>query len=78
MKLTHGTLKLATEHNTTIGPGADNSSSITISAEPAQINIALDGLVYTPDTDYHGDDTLSLTLNDLGLTGNGGPLQDEG
>ena len=47
---------------------------MTLSATPTQLNTALEGLVYTPDPNYNGDDTLALSLNDLGLTGSGGTL----
>ena len=36
------------------------------------MNTALDGLSYTPASDYNGSDTLSLTTNDQGNTGSGG------
>jgi hypothetical protein len=42
----------------------------------AAINTALEGLVYAPDPNFNGGDTLSITTNDLGNTG-GGALQDD-
>ncbi len=42
----------------------------------ANINTALNGLVYTPDANYNGTDTLTITTSDLGATGSGGTLTD--
>src|SRR5262249_59935923 len=42
----------------------------------AEINAALAGLNYHPDANFHGTDQLSITINDLGNTGTGGPLSD--
>src|SRR5439155_1148208 len=39
----------------------------------ANINAALNGLSYQPTANYSGPDTLTLSTNDLGNTGVGGP-----
>src|SRR5690606_4814460 len=41
-----------------------------------QINSMLNGLVYTPNPDFVGTVTLSVTTNDLGNTGAGGDRMD--
>ena len=41
-----------------------------------QINSMLNGLVYTPNADFVGTATLSVTTNDLGNTGAGGERMD--
>ena len=41
-------------------------------AFPTKINLALEGLVYTPDPDINDDDILTLLVSDLGDTGSGG------
>ena len=43
------------------------------------VNLALDGLTYTPGAGYNGITTLTITSDDLGNTGTGGaPLVDLG
>jgi hypothetical protein len=64
----HGTLTLATTSNLSIVANAGNSS-IQITGTLADINAALDGLIYRPDQDYNGADTLTLDLNDNGNNG---------
>ncbi len=51
-------------------------STITVRGTLAELNAALDGLTYTPNANYVGSDTLTITTNDLGNTGTGGALQD--
>ena len=65
----------------TIDAGANNSSTVTITGTMAALNAALDGLEYTPDSDFHGNgtpniDALTVTVNDLGNVGSGGALSD--
>ena len=52
--------------------GEDHSSSMVLTGTPDLINDALAGLLYTPNLDYNGDDTLTLQISDLGDTGEGG------
>jgi VCBS repeat-containing protein len=68
----HGTLTLATENNLNVGN--DGSAAVTLTGTLADINAALDGLTYTPGTNYNGTDTLAITADDNGNTGAGGPL----
>ena len=41
------------------------------------LNTALGTLTYNPDTDFHGPDSVVVTLDDQGNTGQGEPLSDE-
>lgn len=41
------------------------------------MNLALRTVTYQPAQDYYGEDFLTLTVNDLGNTGIGGPKEDE-
>jgi hypothetical protein len=68
----HGALTLATTSNLSIVANA-GGSSIQVTGTLADINAALDGLIYRPDQDYNGTDTLTLDLNDNG--NNGGAAQ---
>ena len=66
--VTHGTLALAG----TVGLAGDldgSDGTLTLTGTIAAINLALQGLTYQPNA---GNDTLSLTVNDLGSTGSGG------
>jgi hypothetical protein len=42
----------------------------------AAINAALNGLKYTPNLNFFGSDSLTITVSDQGNTGGGGPLTD--
>jgi len=74
----HGTVTAAS------GSGADltgdGSANLTITGTESEINAALDGLVYTPDADFHTDevapDNITVKVNDQGNTGTGGALID--
>ena len=54
----------------------DGTKSLTIAGKVADINTVLDGLTYLGDTNYNGDDTLTITTNDLGNTGKDAALSD--
>lgn len=64
----HGKLNLGSTAGLTILSGANGSSSMTIQGTLANLNAALNGLVYAPATGYTGSDTLSATINDAGDT----------
>jgi len=49
-----------------------NDPSMTFTGPLTSINTAVNGLTYTPNTDYSGGDTLSITVNDQGNNGTGG------
>lgn len=58
----NGTLTLGgTTGITFLNGTADGSATLTISGSQADINTALDGLVYTPTADYNGGDTLTIS-----------------
>ncbi|EKK02698.1 protein containing Planctomycete extracellular domain protein [Rhodopirellula baltica SH28] len=64
-----GDLALASGSGVTVTAGADNSPTVTFTGTQAEINAALDGLVYTPNVHYNGTDTLTIVTDDLGNTG---------
>ncbi|TNF65534.1 MAG: hypothetical protein EP307_00045, partial [Rhodobacteraceae bacterium] len=76
LSVNHGVLTAAA------GSGAaivgNGMGGLTITGTEVQINAALNGLVYTPDPDFHtsgvAGDTLTVTINDQGNTGTGGAL----
>ena len=76
--VTNGTLNLSTTVANGLTSGditANGTNSVTITAPLAAINATLadaNGLTYTPNTDYAGTDTLSLSGSDtLGNSGTG-------
>ena len=69
-----GTLFVATD-----GPAqvqGDGTADVVITGPVPAVNAALAGLVYTPDPDFAGTDTLQITTNDNGNTGIGGARSD--
>jgi Cadherin-like domain len=55
----------------------NDTSSVTLSCDPELVNITLAaGIVYTPNPDYNGSDTLTVVTSDGGNTGTGGVQAD--
>ena len=55
-----------------VGAGDGTSdSTMTFQGTIAEINSALDGLVYTPTSNYNGSDSIDILVNDRGQTGAG-------
>ncbi len=74
---THGTLTLASGSGVTITGGANNSASVTFKGTLTQLNTALDGLVFTPTSDFTGTGasgaSITIATNDLSVV-SPGPL----
>ncbi len=62
LSVDHGTLTAASGSGATIG--GDGSDSLVVSGTIAQINAALDGLVYAGVADYYGGDLISIAVDD--------------
>jgi hypothetical protein len=75
LSVSNGVLNLSGTSNLTSVSG-DGSSAISATGTLANLNTALSGLSYAPTLHFNGADVLSLTTNDLGNTGDGGPLSD--
>ncbi|MEN0107399.1 MAG: hypothetical protein AAGC84_13350, partial [Pseudomonas sp.] len=58
-----------------VGSGTGDST-MTFEGTLADINNALNGLVFSPTSGYHGAASLQITSNDLGLSGSGGNQTD--
>ena len=71
-----GTLTLSSTAGLTFNAGANGTSSMTVTGTLANINAALNGLSFLPNLNFSGAATLTITTNDLGNTGSGGPLAD--
>ncbi|HLL30144.1 MAG TPA: Ig-like domain-containing protein, partial [Allosphingosinicella sp.] len=71
----HGTLAIRTNVPngiTAVNIVSQDADKIVVKATLNQINATLaetNGLTYSPDADYNGDDTLTVTTNDRGFTG---------
>ncbi|HYD12677.1 MAG TPA: Ig-like domain-containing protein [Allosphingosinicella sp.] len=72
----HGTLTVGGNAGLTSLTG-DGTGTVVIVGSVAEVNNALNGLLYTPTAHYNGPDTLTITTNDGGNTGAPGALQDQ-
>ncbi|MCL7406453.1 VCBS domain-containing protein [Paradonghicola geojensis] len=75
LSVANGTLSVSGTTGLTVTD--DGKATVIVQGTISAINTMLDGgVTYTPDDDYNGADTLTLTLNDLGSTGDlGGPQE---
>ena len=69
----HGTVKILSFSGVTITGGANNSGSITFTGTLQDLNTALSEISYRGASGYFGPDALTITINDLGNSGAGGP-----
>ncbi|MBI4797657.1 MAG: DUF4347 domain-containing protein, partial [Desulfarculus sp.] len=76
VSVSHGALTVAAGSEAFITAGANNTATFTLTGTVAQINTALDGLVYTPTGNYDGADSLAIVVHDQGNTGPGGDMSD--
>jgi hypothetical protein len=74
-KVSHGTIKLHNTNGLTFLDGGDGGANMTIRGTLADINSALDDLIYRGDINYHDEDLLELSISDLG---NISPLDADG
>ena len=74
LTVTNGTLSLSGTAGLT-GTG-NGTNSLTYTGPISAINTALQGLSFAPTANFFGSAQLSLSTNDLGNTGTGGPLTD--
>jgi len=77
LSVNHGTISLsqATNLDFSTGSGTANST-MTFQGSLADINAALNGLIYRGNQDYNGNDTLTILTDDLGNNGAGNHLTD--
>ncbi len=69
----NGTLSLSGTNGLTFSDGTlNNSSKITFFGTISNINTAINGLTFTPTSNFIGNTNISLTTNDLGNSGSGG------
>ena len=75
LSVADGTLTLSSTAGLTAtsGNGTDN---VVLQGTQAAINTAIEGLQYIPNASFVGVDSLSISTDDLGSSGSGGPLTD--
>ncbi len=61
LDVSHGTLHLPPASVAAVAEGAPGSSNLIIEGPESDINHALDGLTYTPNANFNGVDTLSIS-----------------
>ena len=77
LSVSHGTLTLAEESGLSFTAGDGTAdATMTFTGSVTNINNALNGLTYHGNNNFHGNDTLTITTNDQGNTGSGGPQTD--
>src|SRR6185369_9802131 len=85
LTVTNGTLTLSGTSGLSFafsdanGTGAGDGTAdttMTFRGTLANVNAALNGLTFTPTAGFSGPAILTITSNDLGNTGTGGPLSD--
>jgi hypothetical protein len=62
----HGTLTLASTTGLTFTAGTNSSGSFTVAGTLANLNAALNGLIYRPTGGYSGSDSISIAISDSG------------
>ncbi|MFO0940004.1 MAG: type VI secretion system tube protein Hcp [Pirellulales bacterium] len=72
--VTDGTFTLPSTAQLTFVSGANGQSTFTLNGRVGMINEALAGAFYTPNSNFFGNSSLTISVNDLGNTGFGGPL----
>ena len=66
LKVTHGTLTLASTAGLSFTSGNNGSATFTVSGTVSSLNNALNGLTYTPVPAYIGSDSLLISVSDPG------------
>jgi autotransporter-associated beta strand protein len=75
LSASHGTLTLNGTAGLTFSTGDGTDDSVLVfTGSIADINAALDGMTFTPEIDFSGAAGLTITTNDQGNLGTGGPL----
>jgi hypothetical protein len=65
LSVSNGTLTLSGTSGLTILSGDNGTATLTVRGALADVNAALDGLVYTPNPGFAGTDTLTVLSDDL-------------
>ena len=74
LSVNDGKITLGNTTGLTFTNGANGTASMTFTATVANANNALASIRYAGDPNFHGTDTITLSVDDQGNTGSGGPL----
>jgi len=74
LNATNGTLATGSTLNVTVT--GNGTSTVVIVGAISDINAALEGTTFTPNLNFNGSASITMTTNDLGFTGSGGPQSD--
>ena len=76
LSVTNGTILLAQPNSLTFLTGTDGvpGDTVVVEGRIGEINVALDGLRFTPDSNFSGDAVIEIATNDLGNNGSGDDL----
>ncbi len=72
LSVTNGTVRLPSTTGLSVTSGANGSNTVTFTGTVTDLIAALASVVYTPNANYSGSDSLAITVNDQGGTGKGG------
>src|SRR5262249_33228991 len=72
LAVTNGVLNLAGTTGLTVS--GNGTGTVVVTGSLANINTALNGLTFQANANYNGAANLTVTTNDQGNTGSGGPL----
>lgn len=75
LHVTNGTLELSQMTGLSVLEGSNHSSILKIRGSLEDLQNAINGLTYTPNRDYNGSDSLTISINDLGNIGEGNRLE---
>ncbi len=64
LSVAHGTITLTSTTGLSFTTGMNGSASFTVTGTAANLNAALNGLVYTPTTNFSGSDSLAMKVSD--------------
>jgi hypothetical protein len=76
LEATHGTITLSYTTGLTFitGDGIDDATMVFTGIIPI-INLDMEGMVFRPTPNYFGPASIDITVNDMGHSGLGGPLE---
>lgn len=72
LTVTRGKIRLSNTNGILIIDGGDDTEMIKFRGSQGDVNAALNGLIYRSEDGFSGSDTLTINVDDLGNTGEGG------
>jgi Cadherin-like/Bacterial pre-peptidase C-terminal domain/FG-GAP-like repeat/Bacterial Ig domain/Bacterial cadherin-like domain len=72
LTVTKGGISIPASSGLSVASGANGGRTVTFTGKVEDFVTAFSNVVYTPDANYSGNDTLTVTVNDQGNVGSGG------